>query len=79
MVAENDCFHCKKCLSYVQMKPFPAELLPTAICLLCMVPCEEGASVIFVVTLKLLKYCDVLPTEPSLPGEKRLNSFSLSS
>lgn len=79
MVPENDCSHCKKLLSYVQMKPFPVQLLCTAICHLCMVPCEEGVSVTFVVILKLVGYCDELPTETSLPREKRLISFSLSS
>lgn len=42
------------------------QLLPTAVCLLHMVPCEEGGFVIFVAVLKLVEYCDELPTEPFL-------------
>lgn len=49
-MAENDCSHCKKCLSCDMVKP-----LPLAPCPLHVALCEERVSVLFVVAFEYWK------------------------
>jgi len=53
----NGCSCCKK-ISDVKMEPLPVQFIPIASCLLHVVPCEERASVLFVVALEVLEYRD---------------------
>lgn len=50
----DDCFYCKKNISYVEMKLLPVQLLLIAPCLLHVVPCDDRVSVFFVAAQKVL-------------------------
>lgn len=65
VVPLNDCSYCKKCVSYIEMKPF---LVPFGLiipCLLHVSPCEK-ASVLFSAGLGMFEHCDNIPPELSL-------------
>lgn len=47
----SDCSQCKRCLSYIKMKPFLVQIAPVALCPLHAAPCEERASIHFVASL----------------------------
>lgn len=46
-VPVHDCSYCKQFLPYIDIKPFPLELVPIAVCLLRVGPCEEKYSILF--------------------------------
>lgn len=79
VVSVSDSSCCKKCLSYVEIKPLLVQLVPIAPRLLHVAPCEARASVLFVATLYMLEYCDEVLSSLLFSRKKRLKSFSLSS
>lgn len=51
VIPVNKCSHCKKFLSYVEIKPLLVQLVPVTSCLLHELPCEEkGTSILSVAT-----------------------------
>jgi len=47
----NDYSHCKKFLSYIEMKPFSVKFVSVTSCILHMAPFEDRPSVLFVAAL----------------------------
>lgn len=73
-----DCFHCKKFLSYIKMKPLWVQLVPFACCPLHVCSCEERAFMLFVAAFWELENYDEIPLRPLFSSVKRPNSLSLS-
>lgn len=68
-----DCFHCKKFLSYIKMKPLWVQLVPFACCPLSVCPCEERAFMLFMAAFWELENYDGILLSLFFSRVKRAN------